>query len=325
MTFQADIQKVGRGRIYNDVSEFIGSTPLVRLTRLMEEENLEAEILAKIEFVNPAGSVKDRPAMAMIQDALDKGIITPGKEIVEATSGNNGVACAWASAMRGIPITICMPEHMSIERRRLLKLYGATVVLTPKELGTKGAIDKAAELQAANPNMIQLGQFENAANPNAHNCGTAEEIWTDTEGDLDYFVAGIGTGGTFTGVTKCLKDRNPNIKGIAVEPASCPVLSQGKSGVHKLQGLSSGHVPDVLDVNMIDEILTVQNDEAIQMARRLARLEGTAVGISSGAAAVACVRLAKRPELKGKRIVTIFADGASRYFSTEIFDGFDAD
>lgn len=325
MTFQADIQKVGRGHIYNDVSEFIGSTPLVRLSRLMEEENLEAEILAKIEFVNPAGSVKDRPAMAMIQDALDKGTITPGKEIVEATSGNNGVACAWASAMRGIPITICMPEHMSIERRRLLRLYGATVVLTPKELGTKGAIDKAAELQAANPNMIQLGQFENAANPNAHNCGTAEEIWTDTEGDLDYFVAGIGTGGTFTGVTKCLKDRNPNIKGIAVEPASCPVLSQGKSGVHKLQGLSSGHVPDVLDVNMIDEILTVQNDEAIQMARRLARLEGTAVGISSGAAAVACVRLAKRPELKGKRIVTIFADGASRYFSTEIFDGFDAD
>ncbi|MDG1020910.1 MAG: cysteine synthase A [Emcibacteraceae bacterium] len=303
----------------------MGSTPLVRLSRLMEEENLEAEILAKIEFVNPAGSVKDRPAMAMIQDALDKGIITPGKEIVEATSGNNGVACAWASAMRGIPITICMPEHMSIERRRLLKLFGATVVLTPKELGTKGAIDKAAELQAANPNMIQLGQFENDANPNAHNCGKAEEIWIDTEGDLDYFVAGIGTGGTFTGVTKCLKDRNPNIKGIAVEPASCPVLSQVKSGVHKLQGLSSGHVSDVLDVNMIDEILTVQNDEAIQMARRLARLEGTAVGISSGAAAVACVRLAKRPELKGKRIVTIFADGASRYFSTEIFDGFDAD
>ncbi len=291
----------------------------------MEEENLEAEILAKIEFVNPAGSVKDRPAMAMIQDALDKGIITPGKEIVETTSGNNGVACAWASAMRGIPITICMPEHMSIKRRRLLKLYGATVVLTPKELGTKGAIDKAAELQAANPNMIKLGQFENDANPNAHNCGTAEEIWIDTEGDLDYFVAGIGTGGTFTGVTKCLKDRNPNIKGIAVEPASCPVLSQGKSGVHKLQGLSSGHVSDVLDVNMIDEILTVQNDEAIRMARRLARLEGTAVGISSGAAAVACVRLAKRPELKGKRIVTIFADGAPRYFSTEIFDGFDAD
>lgn len=283
MTYQADIQKIGRGRIYNDVSEFIGNTPLVRLSRLMEEENLEAEILAKIEFVNPAGSVKDRPAMAMIQDAIDSGLLTSGKEIVEATSGNNGVACAWASAMRGIPITICMPEHMSIERRRLLKLYGATVILTAKELGTKGAIDKAAELQDANPNMIQLGQFENAANPNAHHCGTAEEIWTDTAGELDYFVAGIGTGGTFTGVTKCLKDHNPNIKGIAIEPASCPVLSQGRSGVHKLQGLSSGHIPDVLDVDMIDEILTVQNDEAIQMARRLARLEGTAVGISSGA------------------------------------------
>lgn len=323
MTFQADIQKVGRGRIYNDVSEFIGSTPLVRLSRLMEEEGLEAEILAKIEFVNPAGSVKDRPAMAMIEDALDRGLIKENTEIVEATSGNNGVAVAWACAMRGIPVTICMPEHMSIERRRLLKLYGANVILTAKELGTKGAIDKAAELQAQNPNMIQLGQFENLANPTAHANGTAEEIWTDTDGELDYFVAGIGTGGTFTGVSRTLKERNPEIKGIAVEPASCPVLSEGRSGVHKLQGLSSGHIPDVLEVKIIDEVLTVENEEAIAMARRLARLEGTAVGISSGAAAVACVRLAKRPELKGKRIVTVFADGASRYFSTEIFEGFD--
>ncbi|MEZ5758767.1 MAG: cysteine synthase A [Emcibacteraceae bacterium] len=325
MTYQADIQKVGRGRIYNDVSEFIGNTPMVRLSRLMKAEGLDAEILAKIEFVNPAGSVKDRPAFAMIEDAIAKGLIGPDTEIVEATSGNNGVACAWASAMRGIPITICMPEHMSIERRRLLKLYGANVVLTPKELGTKGAIDKAAELQAANPNMIQLGQFENNANPAAHMCGTAEEIWTDTGGQLDYFVAGIGTGGTFTGVASCLKKRLPDLKAVAVEPASCPVLSQGKSGVHKIQGLSSGHVPDVLGVDLIDEIFTVENEDAIAMARRLARLEGTAVGISSGAAAVACVRLAKRPELAGKRIVTIFADGASRYFSTEIFAGFDAD
>ena len=317
--------KIGRGHIYNDVSEFIGNTPLVRLSRLMKEEGLEAEILAKIEFVNPAGSIKDRPALAMIENAIDQGLIGPDTEIVEATSGNNGVACAWASTMRGIPITICMPEHMSIERRRLLKLYGATVVLTPKELGTKGAIDKAAELQAENPNMIQLGQFENLANPMAHTKSTAEEIWTDTNGELDYFVAGIGTGGTFTGVTSCLKERNPNLKGIAVEPASCPVLSKGQGGVHKLQGLSSGHVPDVLNVDIIDEILTVTDEDAIAMARRLARLEGTAVGISSGAAAVACVRLAKRPEMKGKRIVTIFADGASRYFSTEIFAGFDVD
>ena len=324
-TAQTAIKKIGRGRVYDDISQIIGSTPLIRLSRLMKEEDCVAEILAKIEYVNPAGSVKDRPAMAMIEDAIANGLIGPHTEIVEATSGNNGVACAWASAMRGIPITICMPEHMSIERRRLLKLYGATVVLTPKELGTKGAIDKAAELQAANPNMIQLGQFENVANPNAHMCGTAEEIWTDTAGNLDYFVAGIGTGGTFTGVTKCLKERLPGLKGIAVEPASCPVLSQGRSGVHKLQGLSSGHIPDVLEKNLIDEIITVENEEAIAMARRLARLEGTAVGISSGAAAVACVRLAKRPELAGKRIVTIFADGASRYFSTEIFEGFDAD
>ncbi|MDG1996835.1 MAG: cysteine synthase A [Emcibacteraceae bacterium] len=324
MTYQTDLQKIGRGRIYNDVSEIIGNTPIVRLSRLMAEEGLEAEILAKIEYVNPAGSVKDRPAMAMIQDAIDKGLIGPNTEIVEATSGNNGVACAWASAMRGIPITICMPEHMSIERRRLLKLYGANVILTAKNLGTKGAIDKAAELQAQNPNMIQLGQFENLANPTAHKNGTAEEIWTDTQGNVDYFVAGIGTGGTFTGVTKALKERNPNLKGIAVEPASCPVLSKGQSGVHKLQGLSSGHIPDVLEVDIIDEVLTVGNDEAIAMARRLARLEGTAVGLSSGAAAVACVNLAKRPEMKGKRIVTIFADGASRYFSTEIFEGFDA-
>lgn len=325
MTAQSIIKKIGRGYIYDDVSQIIGSTPLVRLSRLMKEEGCVAEILAKVEYVNPAGSVKDRPAMAMIEDAIAKGQIGPNTEIVEATSGNNGVACAWASAMRGIPITICMPEHMSIERRRLLKLYGATVVLTLKELGTKGAIDKAAELQAANPNMIQLGQFENTANPIAHMCGTAEEIWTDTAGNLDYFVAGIGTGGTFTGVTKCLKERLPDVKGIAVEPASCPVLSQGRSGVHKLQGLSSGHVPDVLDLELIDEIMTVENEDAIAMARRLARLEGTAVGISSGAAAVACVRLAKRPELSGKRIVTIFADGASRYFSTEIFEGFDID
>jgi cysteine synthase len=234
------MSKIGRGRIYNDVSEFIGNTPLVRLSRLMKEEGLETEILAKIEFVNPAGSVKDRPALAMIEDAIEKGLIKPDTEIVEATSGNNGVACAWASAMRNIPITICMPEHMSIERRRLLKLYGATVVLTPKELGTKGAIDKAAELQAANSNMIQLGQFENMANPTAHKNSTAEEIWFDTKGKLDYFVAGIGTGGTFTGVCNSLKERSPNLRGIAVEPASCPVLSEGKAGVHKIQGLSSG-------------------------------------------------------------------------------------
>lgn len=325
MTAQTIIKKIGRGRVYDDISQTIGNTPLVRLSRLMKEEDCAAEILAKIEYVNPAGSVKDRPAMAMIEDAIANELIGPHTEIVEATSGNNGVACAWASAMRGIPITICMPEHMSVERRRLLKLYGAMVVLTPKEQGTKGAIDKAAELQAANPNMIQLGQFENVANPNAHICSTAEEIWTDTAGNLDYFVAGIGTGGTFTGVTKCLKERLSGLKGIAVEPASCPVLSQGRSGVHKLQGLSSGHVPDVLEQNLIDEIITVENEDAINMARRLARLEGMAVGISSGAAAVACVRLAKRPELAGKRVITIFADGASRYFSTEIFEGFDAD
>lgn len=322
MTIQTKVQKVGRGHIYNDVAEFIGNTPMVRLSRLMKEDGLIGEIVAKIEFVNPAGSVKDRPAMAMITDAVKKGLIGPETEIVEATSGNNGVACAWASAMRGIPITICMPEHMSIERRRLLKLYGATVVLTPKELGTKGAIDKAAELQAANPNMVQLGQFENPANPAAHEV-TAEEIWVDTAGKVDYFVAGIGTGGTITGVAKALKAKNPDLKIIAVEPESCPVLSKGHGGVHKIQGLSSGHVPDVLDVERLDEIITVTNEDAIAMARRLARLEGTAVGISSGAAAVGSIQIAKRPETHGKRIVTIFADGASRYFSTEIFEGFD--
>lgn len=325
MTIQTKVQKVGRGHIYNDVAEFIGNTPMVRLSRLMHQDGLTGEIVAKIEFVNPAGSVKDRPAMAMIADAIGKGLIGPDTEIVEATSGNNGVACAWASAMRGIPITICMPEHMSIERRRLLKLYGATVVLTPKELGTKGAIDKAAELQAANPNMVQLGQFENLANPAAHARTTAEEIWVDTAGNVDYFVAGVGTGGTITGVAQTLKAKNPNIKIIAVEPASCPVLSEGRAGVHKIQGLSSGHVPDVLDVDLLDEIISVSNEDAIAMSRRLARLEGTAVGISSGAAAVASIEIAKRPETAGKRIVTIFADGASRYFSTDIFEGFDAD
>jgi cysteine synthase len=317
-------QSIGRGRIYNEISEIVGNTPLVRLSNLMKEEGLEAEILAKIEYVNPAGSVKDRPALAMIENAIKKGLIQKNTEIVEATSGNNGVACAWACAVRGIPITICMPEHMSIERRKLLRLYGANVILTKKGLGTKGAIDKATELQKANPNMIQLGQFENLANPKAHINSTAEEIWRDTNGDLDYFVAGIGTGGTFTGVTSVLKQRLPNVIGIAVEPASCPVLSEGRAGIHKLQGLSSGHIPDVLNVNLIDEVITVTDEEAIQMSRRLARLEGTAVGISSGAAAVASVRLAKRDNMKGKRIVTIFADGASRYFSTEIFDGFNS-
>jgi cysteine synthase A len=312
--------QVGRGKIYDNILQTVGNTPIVRLERLCANYQTHAEILAKVESFNPCNSIKDRSALAMIEGMEAEGKIKQETEIIEATSGNNGVACAWACAMKNIPLTICIPEHMSIERRKMMALFGANVVLTPKNLGTKGAIDKAKELLAERPNAIMLGQFENPANPNIHANTTAEEIWNDTNGQFDVVIAGIGTGGTFSGMAKVFKARNPNVKMIAVEPASCPVLSEGKSGVHKIQGLSSGHVPDVLRTDLIDEIITVDNDLAIEMARVIAKEEAIAVGISSGAAAWASLEVARREDMKGKRIVTVFADFAERYISTELFD-----
>lgn len=308
-----------KGRIYDDITQTIGNTPLVRLSRLGNKYKVQGEILAKVEYFNPAGSIKDRPALAMINALMLSDSFDENTQIIEATSGNNGVACAWICAMKGIPLTIVIPEHMSIERQKLIKHYGAKVVTTAKDLGTKGAIDKAKALVAETQGAVMLDQFGNQANPDMHFNSTAQEIWRDTNGEVDVLIAGVGTGGTITGIAKALKIRNPNIKVIAVEPASCPVLSEGCAGVHKIQGLSSGHVPDVLDVSLLDEIITVSNEDAIAYARELARVESLPVGISSGAAACAAVQVAQRAELAGKNIVTILADTAERYFSTDLF------
>lgn len=306
--------------VYDDITQTIGNTPIVRLSRLSETYGVKADLLAKVEYFNPAGSIKDRPAMAMIEALMASPKFNKSTEIVEATSGNNGVACAWACAIKGIPLTIVIPEHMSIERRKLIKHYGASVITTPKELGTKGAIDRAKVLLAERPNAVMLDQFANEANPTMHFNSTAQEIWNDTAGDVDIVVAGIGTGGTITGIARALKAKNPNLKVIAVEPASCPVLTEGRSGIHKIQGLSSGHVPDVLDTEILDEVLAIKDEDAIEYARELARKESLAVGISSGATACASIKVGQRPENTGKTIVTILADTAERYFSTELFD-----
>ncbi len=309
----------GRGVIYDDITQTIGNTPLVKLSRFAEALSVKANILAKVEFFNPAGSIKDRPALAMIEAMIDDGRIQADSEIIEATSGNNGVACAWICALKKIPLTIVIPEHMSIERRKLIKHYGANLVLTPKELGTKGAIDKAKSMIAEKENAVMLDQFGNQANSAMHAKTTAEEIWTDTQGKVDVLIAGVGTGGTLSGIAQTLKMRNANLKVIAVEPASCPVLSQGISGVHKIQGLSSGHVPDILRTDLIDEIVTVSNEDAVSFAQDIACLESLPVGISSGAALNAAMLVGQRLEMQGKNIVVILADNAERYFSTELF------
>ena len=306
-------------KIYDDITQTIGNTPLVRLSRLADKYSVKANILAKIEYFNPAGSIKDRPAMAMIEALIASKDFNDQTEIIEPTSGNNGVACAWICAMKGIKLTIVIPEHMSIERQKLIKHYGAQLVTTAKELGTKGAIDKATSMVLENPNAVMLDQFANQANPDMHFNSTAQEIWRDSAGQVDILVAGVGTGGTITGIAKALKIHNPNIQIIAVEPASCPVLSKGLKGVHKIQGLSSGHVPDVLCLDSLDEIITVSDQDAIQYARMLAQVEGLPVGISSGAAAWATVQVGQRIQNKDKNIETIFADNAERYFSTELF------
>lgn len=306
-------------RIYTSADQLIGHTPLLELVHIEKEENLEAKVLAKLEYFNPAGSVKDRIAKAMIDDAEAKGLLKPGSVIIEPTSGNTGIGLASVAAARGYRIIIVMPETMSVERRQLMKAYGAELVLTEGAKGMKGAIAKADELAKELPNSFIPGQFVNPANPAVHKATTGPEIWEDTDGKVDIFVAGVGTGGTVTGTGEYLKSRNPNVKVVAVEPASSPVLSQGHAGAHKIQGIGAGFVPDVLDTKIYDEIITVENDDAFATGRLIGKHEGVLVGISSGAAVWAAIELAKRPENKGKNIVALLPDTGDRYLSTPLF------
>ena len=306
-------------KIYTSADQLIGKTPLLELAHIEKAEGLEARILGKLEYFNPAGSVKDRIAKAMIDDAEASGKLKPGSVIIEPTSGNTGIGLASVAAARGYRIIIVMPETMSVERRQLMKAYGAELVLTEGAKGMKGAIAKADELAQEIPNSFVPGQFENPANPAAHVATTGPEIWDDTDGKVDIFVAGVGTGGTVTGVGSYLKSRNPNVKVVAVEPASSPVLSKGTSGAHKIQGIGAGFVPDVLDTEVYDEIIAVENDDAFAAGKRVGREEGVLVGISSGAAVWAAIQLAKRPENKGKTIVALLPDTGDRYLSTPLF------
>ena len=301
------------------ITDLIGHTPLLKLNRFAQENKLGADIFAKLEYFNPAGSVKDRIARAMLDDAEAKGLLRPGAVIIEPTSGNTGIGLAAVSAARGYRMILTMPETMSVERRNLLKAYGAEVVLTDGSKGMKGAIAKAEELAAEIPDSFIPSQFTNPANPAVHRATTGPEIWADTDGKVDIFVAGVGTGGTVTGVGEYLKAQNPNVKVVAVEPASSPVLSQGRSGPHKIQGIGAGFVPDTLNTKVYDEIIPVENEEAFATGRALARKEGLLVGISSGAAVWAAAQLAKRPENKGKRIVALLPDTGDRYLSTPMF------
>ena len=305
--------------IYTSADQLIGHTPLLELTHIEKAEGLQARILAKLEYFNPAGSVKDRIAKAMIDDAEAKGALKPGSVIIEPTSGNTGIGLASVAAARGYRIIIVMPETMSVERRQLMKAYGAELVLTEGARGMTGAIAKAEELAKEIPNSFIPGQFVNPANPAAHRAGTGPEIWADTDGRVDIFVAGVGTGGTVTGVGEYLKEQNPNVKVVAVEPASSPVLSKGTAGAHKIQGIGAGFVPDVLNTAVYDEIITVENDDAFAAGKQVGRAEGVLVGISSGAAVWAAVHLAKRPENQGKTIVALLPDTGDRYLSTPLF------
>lgn len=307
-------------KIYKNVTELIGNTPLVELSKYEEIEKLEAKILAKVEYFNPAGSVKDRIGLAMIEDAEKNGLINKDTVIIEPTSGNTGVGLALVAVAKGYKLILTMPETMSIERRKLLKAYGAELVLTPGPDGMKGAIQKAEELAEENKNAFIPQQFKNPSNPAYHEKTTAEEIWNDTDGNVDVFIAGVGTGGTLTGVAKVLKERNPKVKIIAVEPSDSPVLEGGKPGPHKLQGIGAGFVPDVLKMDLVDEIVPVKNEDAFEVTKKLARVEGLLVGISSGAATYAAIQIAKRPEFKGKNIVVILPDTGQRYLSTPVFD-----
>ena len=306
-------------KIYTSADQLIGRTPLLELTHIEAAENLEAKILGKLEYFNPAGSVKDRIAKAMIDDAEASGKLKPGSVIIEPTSGNTGIGLASVAAARGYRIIIVMPETMSVERRQLMKAYGAELVLTDGAKGMKGAIAKADELAKEIPNSFVPGQFVNPANPDAHKRTTGPEIWEDTDGKVDIFVAGVGTGGTVTGVGEYLKSQNPNVKVVAVEPASSPVLSKGTAGAHKIQGIGAGFVPDVLNTKVYDEIIPVTNEDAFATGRLIGHKEGVLVGISSGAAVWAALELAKRPENAGKKIVVLLPDTGDRYLSTPLF------
>lgn len=305
--------------VYKAISDLIGNTPLVELTHIEEKEGLDASVVAKVEFFNPAGSVKDRIAKKMIEDAEKAGEIKPGATLIEPTSGNTGIGIASVAAAKGYKAIMTMPETMSVERRNLLKAYGAKVVLTDGKAGMKGAIAKAQELAAATPNSFIPSQFENLSNPQAHYESTGPEIWKDTEGKVDIFVAGVGTGGTVSGTGKYLKDKNPNVKVVAVEPATSPVLSQGHAGPHGIQGIGAGFVPNTLDTSVYDEVFTVTNEQAYETGRLIAHNEGMLVGISSGAATYAAIQIAKRPENKGKTIVVLLPDTGERYLSTPMF------
>ena len=306
-------------KIYNGTIDLIGNTPLVEVKNIEKELGLDARVLVKLEYFNPAGSVKDRIAKGMIEDAEEKGLLKEGSVIIEPTSGNTGIGLAAIAAAKGYRIILTMPETMSVERRNILKAYGAEIVLTEGAKGMKGAIAKADELAKEIPNSFIPGQFVNPANPAAHRATTGPEIWNDTDGDVDIFIAGVGTGGTLTGVGEYLKEKKPDIKIVALEPATSPVLSEGKSGAHKIQGIGAGFVPDVLNTKVYDEIITVENDDAFATGKLLAKHEGVLVGISSGAALWAAIDYAKRPENKGKTIVALLPDNGDRYYSTPLF------
>ena len=305
--------------IKNSLTELIGHTPLLVLHRWAKQEQLVAEIVAKVEYFNPGGSVKDRVALSMITDAEEKGLLKPGSLIIEPTSGNTGVGLAWVASVKGYRLILTMPETMSLERRNLLKALGAELVLTPGSEGMGGAIRKAQEIQAATPGSLILQQFENPANPLAHERTTAEEIWQDTDGKIDIFVASVGTGGTLTGTALGLKKKNPNIRIVAVEPARSPVLSGGKAGLHKIQGIGAGFIPKILDTSLIDQVIPVTDEDAMRTSRELSATEGLLVGISSGAAAFAAREIAKDEANQGKRIVVLLPDTGERYLSTELF------
>ena len=306
-------------KIYENLTALIGNTPLVELKQIEKVEQLQARLIAKVEYFNPGGSVKDRIALAMIEDAEAKGLLKPGAVIIEPTSGNTGIGLAWVASVKGYKLILTMPETMSVERQNLLKALGATLVLTPGAEGMKGAIRKANELKEQHPGAIIPQQFENAANPAIHERTTAEEIWQDTDGVVDYFVAGVGTGGTLSGTAKGLKKHNPSLKAIGVEPAGSPVLSGGNPGPHKIQGIGAGFVPKNFDASVVDQVIPVQDNEAIRASRLLAKHEGLLVGISAGAAIHAAIQLAKKEENKGKTIVALLPDTGERYLSTVLY------